>query len=298
MKRILIFVPFLCLISCTQYVDVETIVEIKERNVLPELVEQTRRQLTQRLQDAGFRVTQIRQGEQPTQLVISTMIEAEDKSRHREYHNLFRKGELGMWHTYRLTDIITDKERQVLTQLPKMPDLRLNIGQYVPCVIASSERVDSLSVFRKRLQKYLSGVANARLLWSQKPYTPQDDYYVLYSIDTRGQSTAPISNQNISDARADIDPTRNIYAISLNMNKEGAVMFGQMTRQAVNREIAIVVDGRVVSAPTVQAEVKNGRVEITGNFTPDEAMYLSNLFSKPPLPYTLKIIDEKITQQE
>ena len=50
MKRLSIFLPLLCLMACTQYNDIETVVQIQERNISSELVEQTRQQLIGRLQ--------------------------------------------------------------------------------------------------------------------------------------------------------------------------------------------------------------------------------------------------------
>ncbi len=115
----------------------------------------------------------------------------------------------------------------------------------------------------------------------------------LYVIKTnRGE--APVEGDNITDARSDLDGQRNIYTVSLNMNQDGARAWGQMTRKNLKKEVAITLDDEVVSAPTVQSEINNGRTEITGNFTPDEATDLANILKIGKLPAEPQIIEEAI----
>jgi len=273
MKRLLTYLPLLCLISCAQYSDIKTVVQIQEKNVSSELVEQTRQQLIQRLQNKGFQDVRVKQGKSPIQLVISTKIEVENDGSHKQYHNLLRKGKLGMWHTYRYTE---SKIVKVLAQVPEMSSLEFNNGEYTPVVFANLAHEDSLLVAKQRLEKYFADFKNLQFLWSNKPNV-HSGAYGLYAIDTRGKTIAPITNEEIIVARYDLDPRRDIYTVTMEMNQDGAVTFGRMTRQTIMREIAIVMDHRVISAPTVQSEVKDGRVEITGNFTADEAQQLSDV---------------------
>jgi len=67
-----------------------------------------------------------------------------------------------------------------------------------------------------------------------------------------------------------------------------------MTRKNLKREVAITLDDEVVSAPTVQSEINNGRTEITGNFSPDEATDLANILKIGKLPAEPQIIEEAI----
>lgn len=77
--------------------------------------------------------------------------------------------------------------------------------------------------------------------------------------------------------------------VVLHFNAEGAKMFEQITADNVGRQIAIFLDGKVISDPTVQEAIPGGNATITGNFTPQEGRDLvENLnFGALPVPITL-----------
>lgn len=77
--------------------------------------------------------------------------------------------------------------------------------------------------------------------------------------------------------------------VVLHFNAQGAKLFEQITGDNVGRQIAIVLDGNVISDPTVQEAISGGNATITGNFTPQEARDLvENLnFGALPVPITL-----------
>jgi len=289
MKRLLIFLSVLCLISCGQYYDTQTIVQIQEKNVSPELVEKTRQQLIQRLQKIAFQDVQVEQRNSPIQLVISTKMQAGNDKRLQQYHNAFEKGsELGMWYTYRRSD---PEMREVSLKLSTVPHLQFYDSQ--SALFASLTNNDSLSVVAQKIEKLFADFKNLRFLWSAKPDVHLGTYR-LYAIDTRGNSIAPITNEHILDARHKIDRIYDVHIINVEMNEGGALIFGKMTQQALHREIAMVVDGRVHNAPNIQVPITNGKVQIPGDYNAEEAAWLARTISQPPLPYTLKIIDEKI----
>jgi protein-export membrane protein SecD len=77
--------------------------------------------------------------------------------------------------------------------------------------------------------------------------------------------------------------------VVLHFNAEGAKMFEKITRENVGRQIAIVLDGEVISDPTVQEAIPGGNATITGKFSPQEGRDLvENLnFGALPVPITL-----------
>src|SRR5690606_15337866 len=85
--------------------------------------------------------------------------------------------------------------------------------------------------------------------------------------------------------------------VSLKMDNIGAKIWGQMTTKAAqdnNREIAILLDNEVVSAPRVINAILSGDSQITGNFTVQEAKDLSNILQVGKLPARTKIIQESL----
>jgi SecD/SecF fusion protein len=77
--------------------------------------------------------------------------------------------------------------------------------------------------------------------------------------------------------------------IEFNLTDEGAKKFAEVTRDNVGRRMAIVLDGKLYSAPTIQSPIETGSGQITGHFTPDEAQQLATVLQNP-LRAPLKII--------
>ncbi|MBV9488668.1 MAG: protein translocase subunit SecD [Verrucomicrobia bacterium] len=80
------------------------------------------------------------------------------------------------------------------------------------------------------------------------------------------------------------------YEVALKFTPQGADIFRQVTRDNLNQQLAIVLDGEVVSAPVIQSEIPNGQAVITGNFTAEEARNLASALENPL--QTPVVIDE------
>jgi len=141
-----------------------------------------------------------------------------------------------------------------------------------------------------------------KLYWGVKPpkWDESGTVYELYAIKVATRDgKPPLDGDVINNARAEYGQTGGAARVSMSMNGEGAKIWARLTREAVSnpdlkRCIAIVLDGYVYSAPTVQTEIKNGSSEITGNFTPNEAKDLANVLKSGKLPAPARIIDEAI----
>ncbi len=81
---------------------------------------------------------------------------------------------------------------------------------------------------------------------------------------------------------------RNQYVVSLTLNESGTSKFATATRAHVGEAIAIVYDGEIVSAPVVQQALTDGKAQISGNFTWDEASALATTIRVGALPLELK----------
>jgi protein-export membrane protein SecD len=77
--------------------------------------------------------------------------------------------------------------------------------------------------------------------------------------------------------------------ISLKYNSDAAKLLEEITRENIGKEMAIFLDGNILSTPVIQSEILSGEAQITGDFTPEEARDLvQNLnFGALPLPITL-----------
>ncbi|MFM8487583.1 MAG: SecD/SecF family protein translocase subunit, partial [Bacteroidota bacterium] len=120
--------------------------------------------------------------------------------------------------------------------------------------------------------------------------------YELYAIKKRpGSDEAPLDGSVVKDARADPDPNSGDIQVSLQMNNDGARVWAEMTTKAANngnREIAIVLDDEVVSAPRVINPITGGNSSITGSYSLDEANDLSEILKVGKLPAGTRIVQE------
>jgi protein-export membrane protein SecD len=82
-------------------------------------------------------------------------------------------------------------------------------------------------------------------------------------------------------------------AVDFEFNSRGAAAFARVTRDNIGRPFAIVLDGKVISAPVIRSEIPGGRGQITGNFSQDEVNRLALLLRSGALPAALSIIEER-----
>lgn len=82
-------------------------------------------------------------------------------------------------------------------------------------------------------------------------------------------------------------------AVSLSFNSEGAQLFDSATAMNVGKQIAIVLDGVVISAPVVQQRISGGNAQITGKFTTEEANRLAIMLRAGALPVNVEVLENR-----
>ncbi|MCY7330411.1 MAG: protein translocase subunit SecD, partial [Saprospiraceae bacterium] len=144
--------------------------------------------------------------------------------------------------------------------------------------------------------------ADMAFRWSQKPVADDgregdtgEGKYELYGIKKfRGADEARLDGAMVTNASAQPDQNGTI-AVSLAMNNEGAKIWADMTQKAAdngNREIAIVLDDEVVSAPRVINPITGGNSSITGSYALEEAKNLASILEVGKLPAGTHIVQE------
>ena len=125
-------------------------------------------------------------------------------------------------------------------------------------------------------------------------FDPKAQTFELYAIkSTERSGKAPLEGDVIVDAKDDYDQYGK-PSVSMTMNTDGARRWAQLTKQNINRSIAIVLDGYVYSAPNVQNEITGGNSQITGNFSPEQAKDLANVLKSGKMPAPAHIVQEDI----
>ena len=106
-------------------------------------------------------------------------------------------------------------------------------------------------------------------------------------LETEGALTGSI----LSDAWVEAGEM-GLPEVSFHLNREGAKAFGRLTGTNINRRLAIVLDGKVQSAPVIQSRITDaGR--ISGRFTREEAHDLAIVLRAGALPAPIKIVEER-----
>jgi preprotein translocase subunit SecD len=80
--------------------------------------------------------------------------------------------------------------------------------------------------------------------------------------------------------------------VGFKLNAEGGKKFGLITGENINRNLAIILDGKVYSAPTIQSRIPGGSGVITGSFTDEEARDLALVLRAGALPAPLKVTSQ------
>jgi protein-export membrane protein SecD len=81
--------------------------------------------------------------------------------------------------------------------------------------------------------------------------------------------------------------------VLLQFNSEGKDLFAEITKRNLGKPVAIYLDNELISAPTVQAEIVDGRAEITGNFTVTEAKELARQLTEGSLPVPFELVSQQ-----
>ena len=97
----------------------------------------------------------------------------------------------------------------------------------------------------------------------------------------------------LTDARVQISSQFNEPYVSIDFDRKGAKIFERVTEENVKKRLAIVLDNKVYSAPTIQEKIPGGSARITGSFNTQEAHDLAIVLRAGSLPAPVKIIEER-----
>ena len=174
---------------------------------------------------------------------------------------------------------------QILVQLPGVTD------------VAQAKRV--IITLAQLQLKLVEDQAPSReaLLQNFQGKLPDNMEVVQGAGDTPGQPVfylvrreAVITGRDLKNARAGVDQS-NQPDVQFTLNPQGAEKFKRETGRNIGRRLAIILDGSVASAPTIQSQISHDGV-ITGRFTAQEADELSKVLRAGALPATLRYLQE------
>ena len=130
---------------------------------------------------------------------------------------------------------------------------------------------------------------------------PGDEMTVLRSKSPDGsyvdrpivlKKNVALTGEYISDAETRFDSYNQPY-VALTFNPRGAMIFERITGENIKKRMAIVLDGKVYSAPTIQDKISGGRASITGRFSVEEARDLAIVLRAGALPAPVTVMEQR-----
>jgi len=132
---------------------------------------------------------------------------------------------------------------------------------------------------------------NFQFVWSANYQFIADgrEYYTLYGVYSQPELTGGV----ITSAQATIDPQFNQPIVTMSMNSEGSREWARITGANIGRQIAIVLDDAVFSAPVVRSRITGGRSQIEGMANIDEARLLEIILEAGAMPAPVAIVEQR-----
>jgi SecD/SecF fusion protein len=102
-----------------------------------------------------------------------------------------------------------------------------------------------------------------------------------------------MEGRHVSDARMAFDRNSAAPKVTFKLDNEGGKIFADMTKQNIGRQLAVVLDDRVITAPVIRTAITGGSGEISGGFTSSEAADLAVMLRAGALPAELHVLEER-----
>ncbi|HAZ16468.1 MAG: protein-export membrane protein SecD [Candidatus Jacksonbacteria bacterium RIFCSPLOWO2_02_FULL_43_9] len=102
-----------------------------------------------------------------------------------------------------------------------------------------------------------------------------------------------LSGKQLKRSAVQFDPNTGQPTIALTFNDDGAKLFEKITEENVGKQVAIFLDGLIISAPTVQQKITGGQAVITGTFTVAEAKEVSQSLNAGALPVPIQLVSQQ-----
>ncbi len=170
-------------------------------------------------------------------------------------------------------NIITRGSDRILVELPGLKD--------------PSEIKKLLGKTAKLTFRFLSNSNDENSLGVEILNSPKKDF--KYNVEKR----IIISGENLIDAQPGFDQLSNSSVVNFKLDNLGARKFALASKNNIGRNLAIVLDNEVISAPVIRDAIVTGNGQISGNFSSQESNELAILLRSGALPAPLNIIEER-----
>lgn len=193
-----------------------------------------------------------------------------------------------------MSKVSSDKQTDALTGVRNIIENRVNM-------FGISEPTVQTSVFdgKDRIIVELPGVSDTQSAVNLIGKTAQL-IFVEIKESTKSGSASPsatlsetnLTGADLKSAEVVFDKNTGKPSISIQFTDEGGKKFAEITKRNIGKQLPIILDNQVISAPSVQEEITGGSAQITGNFTIDEAKQLVIQLNAGSLPVPVNLVQE------
>jgi len=172
--------------------------------------------------------------------------------------------------------ILQQGSNQILIQLPGIKDINQAVSTIGKTYELTFMTASSDSISGIQLKDYYDDSYTYPNFWQPSDLTGKE----LVKADVSYEN----QNQGVGQSQP---------VVTLSFNNTGKEKFAKITKENLNKQVAIVMDNRIVSAPTVQSEITDGKAIITGQKDIKEAKKLADRLNEGILPIPAKIIGQQ-----
>lgn len=187
------------------------------------------------------------------------------------------------------------KREQAIKSLRNVIEKRVNLFG-----VSESNVQTSNFEGKDRIIVELPGVNDPKEATNLIGQTAQLIFSELVEIPTKDGATPSsellptnLTGADLKSASTVFDQNTGKPSVSIEFNEEGAKKFEEITGKNVGKPLAIILDGQLVSAPTVNEKISGGTAQVSGSFTVEEANKLEVQLNAGALPVPVKLVEEK-----
>lgn len=180
----------------------------------------------------------------------------------------------------------------------KEPSIQSQGGKYILVQLPGVDNPEHIKELIGQTAKMTFHLVNENITNEQlaSNHAPSGTQFLPY-MDNPSQivpvySRVEVSGDSLKNSEASFDQN-NMPVVTTEFDSSGARRFAKLTTEHVNERFAIVLDGKVLSAPTIREPIPGGRGQISGGFTLQGAKDLAVLLRSGALPAPLVVIEER-----
>ncbi len=144
--------------------------------------------------------------------------------------------------------------------------------------------------FRMVLEPESPDEPNDRGAQRETEILPQTDGYPPLRVKKSGG----IDGTRLTNASASIDAVTGENVLLLEFDETGGRQLAELSAAHVGQRMAVILDGEIVTAPTIEEPIVGGQLQLGGNFTAESANELAIALRAGALPSAFKIVEERL----